>query len=46
VAPRHAGALNLEVIFYDDFPGYEVERSNSKSKVNRLVDCGHSKAIS
>jgi hypothetical protein len=46
VASEHARYLKLEVRFHDDFPGYEGERSNSKSKVNRHVDCGHSLAVS
>jgi hypothetical protein len=46
VVPVHARYLKREVMFHDDFPGYEAERSNSKSKANRLVDCGNSKAVS
>jgi len=46
VVPLHARYLKLEVRFHDDFLGYEAERSNSKSKVNRLVDCGNSKVVS
>jgi hypothetical protein len=46
VVPVHATYLKREVGFHDDFPGYEAERSNSKSKVNRLVDWGNSKAVS
>ena len=43
VVPVHGRYLKLEVRFHDGFPGYEAERSNSKSKVNRLVDCGNQK---
>jgi len=44
--PVHTRYLKREVRFHDDFLGYEAERSNSKSKVNRLVECGNSRAVS
>jgi hypothetical protein len=43
VVPVHGRYLKLEVRFHDDFPGYKEERSNIKSKVNRLVDCENQK---